>query len=63
MGKFRRWINKFFFPLEETALWLKVAPCALLGILTLAVLISSAYAWEYTNSPEFCGQACHTMPA
>ena len=26
------------------------------------MLVGSVYAWEYTNSPEFCGTACHTMP-
>ena len=26
------------------------------------MLTGSAYAWEYTNSPPFCGETCHTMP-
>jgi nitrate/TMAO reductase-like tetraheme cytochrome c subunit len=26
------------------------------------VAFSGAAAWEYTNSPEFCGTTCHTMP-
>jgi hypothetical protein len=33
-----------------------------MGILTLIVLTGSAYAWDYTNSPPFCGETCHTMP-
>ena len=37
-------------------------PYALLGVLTLMLLTAAAYAWDYTNSPGFCGQACHTMP-
>jgi nitrate/TMAO reductase-like tetraheme cytochrome c subunit len=28
----------------------------------LILLISGAYGWEYTNSPEFCGMRCHSMP-
>jgi nitrate/TMAO reductase-like tetraheme cytochrome c subunit/mono/diheme cytochrome c family protein len=28
----------------------------------LIVLIGGAKAWEYTNSPNFCGTTCHTMP-
>ena len=28
----------------------------------ISLLIGGAYAWEYTNSPGFCGTACHTMP-
>jgi nitrate/TMAO reductase-like tetraheme cytochrome c subunit/mono/diheme cytochrome c family protein len=37
-------------------------PFALLGVLTFAVLVGSVYGWNYTNSPEFCGASCHTMP-
>ncbi len=62
MKKIKRFLKDFFFPPEDTARWRKVLPYAILGILTLVVLISSAYAWEYTNSPEFCGMLCHTMP-
>jgi len=57
-----RFIKKFFFPPEGAPRWQRLFPYVLLGILTLVVLISGAYAWEYTNSPEFCGTACHTMP-
>jgi nitrate/TMAO reductase-like tetraheme cytochrome c subunit len=28
----------------------------------LIVLTAGVYTWDYTNSPEFCGTACHTMP-
>lgn len=62
MKRSSRRLKRFFFPPEGTPLWLRILPYAVLGILTLIVLISAAYAWEYTNSPEFCGTACHTMP-
>jgi nitrate/TMAO reductase-like tetraheme cytochrome c subunit len=39
-----------------------VLPYVVLGALTFSVLTAGAYAWEYTNSPEFCGETCHTMP-
>ena len=26
------------------------------------LLVGGAYAWDYTNSPPFCGETCHTMP-
>jgi nitrate/TMAO reductase-like tetraheme cytochrome c subunit len=55
-------LKRFFFPPTGTPLWQRVLPYAVLGILTFVVFISGAYAWEYTNSPEFCGSACHTMP-
>jgi nitrate/TMAO reductase-like tetraheme cytochrome c subunit len=55
-------IHNFFFPPADTKLWLKVLPYAILGVLTLLVLIGAAYGWQYTNSPQFCGTTCHTMP-
>ena len=62
MKKIKSALKKFFFPPEGTPLWIRILPYAALGILTIVVLFSSAYAWDYTNSPEFCGTACHTMP-
>jgi len=62
MKKLKSALKKFFFPPEGTPLWIRILPYAALGILTIVVLFSSAYAWDYTNSPEFCGTACHTMP-
>ena len=62
MNKLFKWIKSFFLPPEGTPLWLRLAPYVFLGILSLFALWGGAYAWEYTNSPEFCGQACHTMP-
>jgi len=55
-------LHNFFFPPAHAAIWLRVLPYALLGVLTLLVLIGAAYGWQYTNSPEFCGTTCHTMP-
>ncbi len=55
-------IRNFFFPPAEASWAVRALPYAVLGVLTLVVLIAGAYAWDYTNSPEFCGTACHTMP-
>ena len=55
-------LKRFFFPPSGSPRWVRVLPYAVLGGLTLFVLIGAAYGWEYTNSPEFCGTACHTMP-
>jgi len=62
MKKLLHLIRSFFLPPEGTPLWLRLAPYIFLGILTIFALWGAAYAWDYTNSPEFCGQACHTMP-
>ncbi len=47
---------------------LKAAPQRtwLFGLAGVVVLLLAAgtavYGWEYTNSPQFCGTTCHTMP-
>jgi nitrate/TMAO reductase-like tetraheme cytochrome c subunit len=55
-------LNNFFFPPAGASKWVRVLPFAVLGVLTLLLLTAGAYGWEYTNSPEFCGSTCHTMP-
>ncbi|MCI0521409.1 MAG: NapC/NirT family cytochrome c, partial [Chloroflexi bacterium] len=55
-------LRDFFFPPAGAPRWARVLPYAFLGALTLMLLIGAAYGWEYTNSPAFCGESCHTMP-
>jgi len=55
-------LKLFFFPPPGTARWLRILPYAVLGVLTLLLFTGGAYAWDYTNSPPFCGETCHTMP-
>jgi NapC/NirT cytochrome c family, N-terminal region/Planctomycete cytochrome C len=62
MPNLRRSLRGFFFPPPGSSRWARVLPYATLGVLTLVVLVAAAYGWEYTNSPTFCGTACHTMP-
>lgn len=62
MKKAVQQLRDFFFPPEDSSRWARVLPYAVLGVLTLIVFASAGFAWEYTNSPEFCGTACHTMP-
>ncbi len=62
MKKFTAMLRRFFFPPQETPTWIKVLPYAVLGLLTVALLVGGAYGWEYTNSAPFCGETCHTMP-
>lgn len=62
MKRLLQWLKRFFLPPQEASIWLKIAPYLVLGFLTLVILGGGAYTWEYTNSPEFCGQTCHTMP-
>ena len=62
LRRFGSKLKSFFFPPSDTPLSRRVLPYAALGIVTLIFLVAAAYGWEYTNSPEFCGTACHTMP-
>jgi nitrate/TMAO reductase-like tetraheme cytochrome c subunit len=62
MKKVKELLRRFFFPPEGSPTWVKVLPYAVLGVLTLVALTGFAYTWEYTNSPQFCGESCHTMP-
>ena len=62
MRKLFRGIKRFFLPPPGTPTWQRVMPFALLGFVTLMVAYGSVEAWTYTNSSEFCGYTCHTMP-
>jgi nitrate/TMAO reductase-like tetraheme cytochrome c subunit len=62
MTRWREITRDFFFPPREAPAWRKLLPYASLGVLTLVLLVAAAYGWEYTNSPDFCGTTCHTMP-
>ncbi len=62
MKKLLQRIKLFFLPPQGTPTWLRVLPYVILGVLTIAVFMGGNYVWEYTNSSEFCGTACHTMP-
>jgi len=55
-------IRNFFFPPQGSPRWMLILPYAILGVLTISLLVGGAYAWDYTNSPAFCGTTCHTMP-
>lgn len=62
MSKLRDRLKRFFFPGPGATRWMRVLPYLVLGALTVVVFVGGTYGWEYTNSPEFCGTACHTMP-
>ena len=62
MRKIRERLKKFFFPAPDSPFKVLILPYVTLGALTLILVSSSMYGWEYTNSPSFCGTACHTMP-
>lgn len=62
MKRLRERLAKFFFPGHDSPVLMLVLPYGVLGFLVLFLVAGGIYGWEYTNSPEFCGTACHTMP-
>ncbi|MBM2851352.1 MAG: cytochrome c family protein [Anaerolineales bacterium] len=62
MKRLRAALRNFFFPPPGAPRFVRLLPYMTLGLLTAFVVVSSAYAWDYTNSPPFCGETCHTMP-
>jgi nitrate/TMAO reductase-like tetraheme cytochrome c subunit len=62
MSRFLNRIRSFFFPPSDAKPLARVLPYVTLGVITLILFVAAAYAWDYTNSPEFCGTVCHTMP-
>jgi nitrate/TMAO reductase-like tetraheme cytochrome c subunit len=58
----RERIKHFFFPESGAPRWRQMLPFVVLGILAVIVLGTGTYGWEYSNSPQFCGTTCHTMP-
>jgi mono/diheme cytochrome c family protein len=62
LARLQNSLRDFFFPPPGSGRWRRLLPYITMGILSFAVLVGGAYGWEYTNSPEFCGTACHTMP-
>ena len=55
-------IKKFFYPDPGSPRWMYLLPYTVLIVLFLGVVFGGIHTWEYTNSPVFCGTACHTMP-
>jgi len=62
MKKFGRWLKKIFLPPEDASMAIRLLPYGLIIIAIIAVILFATGAWEYTNTTEFCGTACHTMP-
>ena len=62
MKRFGRWLKKIFFPPADTNIAIKLLPYGIILIIVIAIGLFTTEAWEYTNSTDFCGLTCHTMP-
>ena len=62
MKKLLERMGKFFVPEPGSSRWTYILPYLALIILFIIIFAGGNYGWERTNSTEFCGTACHTMP-
>ena len=62
MRKLRERISHFLTPARPAPRWTRLLPYATMLALGLLVFALVGAGWEYTNSSEFCGTQCHTMP-
>ncbi len=62
MKKKGNWIKKIFFPSPDTSLGMKLLPYGIIIVLIIAAGLLATETWAYTNTIDFCGTACHTMP-
>jgi nitrate/TMAO reductase-like tetraheme cytochrome c subunit len=60
--KFQERMKRFFFPAPDSPRWILLLPYITLIVVGLLIAFGGIHTWEYTNSNEFCGTACHTMP-
>ncbi|MAT41473.1 MAG: hypothetical protein CL609_03955 [Anaerolineaceae bacterium] len=62
MKRFGRWIKKIFLPPQDASTAVRLLPYGIIVVLIIGVILFATGSWEYTNTTEFCGTACHTMP-
>ncbi|HEX8991715.1 MAG TPA: NapC/NirT family cytochrome c [Anaerolineales bacterium] len=55
-------LRRFFFPPAGSPRWMFIPPLLILLVLGIGLIGGGTYAWDYSNSPRFCGTTCHTMP-
>ena len=62
MKKLMERLGRFFAPEPGSSRWAYIMPYLVLILVFIVLLTGGMYGWEYSNSTEFCGTACHTMP-
>ncbi len=58
----RRRLSRFFTPDPSSPMWVRLMPYGTLAFAALMAFALMGAGWEYTNTSEFCGTQCHTMP-
>jgi nitrate/TMAO reductase-like tetraheme cytochrome c subunit/mono/diheme cytochrome c family protein len=55
-------IRRLIFPPRDSSLARRLIPLVIVLAIPLIILLVIPATWQYSNSPEFCGETCHTMP-
>jgi nitrate/TMAO reductase-like tetraheme cytochrome c subunit/mono/diheme cytochrome c family protein len=55
-------LKKFFVPEPGSSRWAYILPYLTLIVVFIILFAGGTYGWEHTNSSQFCGTTCHTMP-
>ena len=55
-------LRKYIIHPPGSPRWRMILPIIVVITIVLIALVGGSYAWEYSNSPQFCGTTCHTMP-
>ena len=55
-------LRTLFWPGTYSSWWRRLLPYGILALAASSAFLIGGAAWEYTNSSEFCGTSCHTMP-
>lgn len=53
---------RFFWPGSDSPILRRLLPYGTLAAAALVAFLIGGAGWEYTNSSQFCGTSCHTMP-
>jgi nitrate/TMAO reductase-like tetraheme cytochrome c subunit/mono/diheme cytochrome c family protein len=62
MKRIKRGLRWFFLPGRQARWYRWLLPFGTLAVAFVVLFSGGAQVWEYTNSPQFCGTSCHTMP-
>ncbi len=62
MKRIKHGLRWFFLPGRGARWYRWLLPFGTLAVAFVVLFSGGAQVWEYTNSPQFCGTTCHTMP-
>ena len=62
MKRIKRGLRWFFLPGRGARWYRWLLPFGTLAVAFVVLFSGGSQVWEYTNSPQFCGTTCHTMP-